>query len=138
MDNGTSIVTGENRGYRTFNFYMDKLCGGKVTISIQWDHRKAMSKENSSSPVNGSWNVKIPSLRRNTHTAKQQDYPTRMHDGLRIGGTTLASTRVTKEKIKVAIHPEYPERTFAIGSTLIEEGRKALCGLLRRNLDVFA
>ncbi|GJW66507.1 hypothetical protein Tco_0120931 [Tanacetum coccineum] len=127
MANRTSIITGENRGYRTFNFYMDELCGGKVTISIQWDHRKAMSKENSSSPVNGSWNVKIPSLMRNTHTAKQQDYPTRMHDGLRIGGTT-----------KVEIYLEYPERTIAIGSTLIEERRKALCGLLRRNLDVFA
>ncbi|GKF58517.1 hypothetical protein Tco_0172054 [Tanacetum coccineum] len=38
----------------------------------------------------------------------------------------------------VAIHPEYPEQTIAIGSTLTEEGRKELCGLLRRNLDIFA
>ncbi|GKB63435.1 reverse transcriptase domain-containing protein [Tanacetum coccineum] len=46
--------------------------------------------------------------------------------------------QVTEEKIKVAIHPEYPEQTIAIGSTLIEEGRKKLCGLLRQNLDIFA
>ncbi|GJS48765.1 hypothetical protein Tco_0598886 [Tanacetum coccineum] len=46
--------------------------------------------------------------------------------------------QVTEEKIQVAIHPEYPEQTIAIGSTLTEEGRKELCGLLRRNLDVFA
>ncbi|GKD82103.1 reverse transcriptase domain-containing protein [Tanacetum coccineum] len=45
--------------------------------------------------------------------------------------------QVTEEKIKVAIHPEYPEQTIAIGSTLIEEGQTELCGLLRRNLDVF-
>ncbi|GKA56462.1 reverse transcriptase domain-containing protein [Tanacetum coccineum] len=38
----------------------------------------------------------------------------------------------------VAIHPEYPEQTIAIGSTLTEDGRKELCGLLRRNLDIFA
>ncbi|GJV50020.1 hypothetical protein Tco_1440232 [Tanacetum coccineum] len=38
----------------------------------------------------------------------------------------------------VAIHPEYPEQTIAIDSTLTEEGRKELCGLLRRNLDIFA
>nr|GEU69452.1 hypothetical protein [Tanacetum cinerariifolium] len=38
----------------------------------------------------------------------------------------------------VAIHPEHLEQTVAIGSTLIEEGRKELCGLLRRHLDVFA
>nr|GEW34111.1 reverse transcriptase domain-containing protein [Tanacetum cinerariifolium] len=43
-----------------------------------------------------------------------------------------------KEKIQVAIHPEYPKKIMAIGSTLTEEGRKELCGLLRRNLDIFA
>ncbi|GJX20629.1 reverse transcriptase domain-containing protein [Tanacetum coccineum] len=46
--------------------------------------------------------------------------------------------QVAEEKIQVAIHPEYPEQTVAIGSTLTEEGRKELCGLLRRHLDVFA
>ncbi|GJR49333.1 reverse transcriptase domain-containing protein [Tanacetum coccineum] len=46
--------------------------------------------------------------------------------------------QVTKEKIQVAIHLEYLKQTIAIGSTLIEEGRKELCGLLRRNLDIFA
>ncbi|GJV53002.1 reverse transcriptase domain-containing protein [Tanacetum coccineum] len=44
----------------------------------------------------------------------------------------------TEEKIQVVIHPEYPEQTIAIGSTLTEEGRKKLCGLLRQNLDIFA
>ncbi|GJR73239.1 hypothetical protein Tco_0085604 [Tanacetum coccineum] len=72
--------------------------------------REARSKENSGSLINSSWNVKIPSLRRNSHTTK----------------------------IKVAIHPEYPEQTIAIGYTLTEEGRKELCSLLRRNLDIFA
>ncbi|GKF91271.1 hypothetical protein Tco_0274972, partial [Tanacetum coccineum] len=38
----------------------------------------------------------------------------------------------------VAIHPEYLEYTIAIDSTLTEEGRKELCCLLRRNLDIFA
>nr|GEY73852.1 reverse transcriptase domain-containing protein [Tanacetum cinerariifolium] len=46
--------------------------------------------------------------------------------------------QVTEEKIQVAIQPEYPEQTIAIGSTLTEEGRKEMCGLLRHNLDIFA
>nr|GEY68736.1 reverse transcriptase domain-containing protein [Tanacetum cinerariifolium] len=46
--------------------------------------------------------------------------------------------QVMEEKIQVAIHSEYPEQTIVIGSTLTEEGRKELCGLLRRHLDVFA
>ncbi|GJZ70819.1 reverse transcriptase domain-containing protein [Tanacetum coccineum] len=46
--------------------------------------------------------------------------------------------QVAEEKIQVAIHLEYPEQTVAIGSTLTEEGQKELCGLLRRNLDIFA
>ncbi|GKC71375.1 reverse transcriptase domain-containing protein [Tanacetum coccineum] len=45
---------------------------------------------------------------------------------------------VTLRSSRVAIHPEYPEQTVAIGSTLTKEGRKELCGLLRRHLDVFA
>ncbi|GJS76015.1 reverse transcriptase domain-containing protein [Tanacetum coccineum] len=34
--------------------------------------------------------------------------------------------QAAEERIKVAIHSEYPEKTIAIGSTLTEEGRKAL------------
>nr|GEU87719.1 reverse transcriptase domain-containing protein [Tanacetum cinerariifolium] len=45
--------------------------------------------------------------------------------------------QVKEEKIQVAIHPKYPEQPVAIGSTLTEEGRKELCRLLRRHLDVF-
>ncbi|GJR01348.1 hypothetical protein Tco_0524332 [Tanacetum coccineum] len=46
--------------------------------------------------------------------------------------------QVREEKIQVAIHLEYPEQTIAIDSMLTEEGWKKLCGLLRRNLDIFA
>ncbi|GJY17453.1 hypothetical protein Tco_0388944 [Tanacetum coccineum] len=46
--------------------------------------------------------------------------------------------QATEERIKVAIHPEHPEQTIIIGSTLTEEGRKALCDLLRCSLDVFS
>ncbi|GKE55937.1 reverse transcriptase domain-containing protein [Tanacetum coccineum] len=46
--------------------------------------------------------------------------------------------QATKEKIQVAIHIEYLKQTIAIGSTLTEDGQKDLCGLLRRNLDIFA
>ncbi|GJU71297.1 reverse transcriptase domain-containing protein [Tanacetum coccineum] len=37
-----------------------------------------------------------------------------------------------------AIHPEYPEQTVVIGSTLTEKRRKELCSLLKQNLDIFA
>ncbi|GJY50772.1 hypothetical protein Tco_0441619 [Tanacetum coccineum] len=46
--------------------------------------------------------------------------------------------KVLEEKINIAIHPEYPEQTVAIGSTLTEKGRKELCSLLKQNLDIFA
>ncbi|GJZ69628.1 reverse transcriptase domain-containing protein [Tanacetum coccineum] len=45
---------------------------------------------------------------------------------------------VLEEKIKVVIHPEYPEQTIAIGSILTEKRRKELCALLRQNLDIFS
>ncbi|GKA89899.1 reverse transcriptase domain-containing protein [Tanacetum coccineum] len=46
--------------------------------------------------------------------------------------------KILVEKIRVAIHPEYPEQTIAIGSTLMEKGRKELYTLLGQNLDVFS
>ncbi|GJW21726.1 hypothetical protein Tco_0032348 [Tanacetum coccineum] len=52
--------------------------------------------------------------------------------------TTPIPSQVLEEKVKVAIHPEYPEQTIAIGSILTEKGRRELCALLKQNLDVFA
>nr|GEY99023.1 RNA-directed DNA polymerase, eukaryota [Tanacetum cinerariifolium] len=43
-----------------------------------------------------------------------------------------------RREIKVAIQLEYPEKTIEIGSTLMEDGQKELCSLLRHNLDIFA
>ncbi|GJU63899.1 reverse transcriptase domain-containing protein [Tanacetum coccineum] len=52
--------------------------------------------------------------------------------------TLPANETKVEERIKVAINPEYLEQTIMIESTLTEEGRKKLCSLLQRNLDVFA
>ncbi|GJR76069.1 reverse transcriptase domain-containing protein [Tanacetum coccineum] len=43
-----------------------------------------------------------------------------------------AIIQAAEERIKVAIHLKYLKQTIAICSTLTEEGRKALCGLLMR------
>ncbi|GJW52650.1 reverse transcriptase domain-containing protein [Tanacetum coccineum] len=52
---------------------------------------------------------------------------------------TLPATKpIVEERANVAINPEYPEQTVMIGSTFTEEGRNKLCGLLQRNLDIFA
>ncbi|GJY14492.1 hypothetical protein Tco_0384914 [Tanacetum coccineum] len=56
----------------------------------------------------------------------------------KVKGQPLAISQAVEERIKVAIHPEYPEQTIMFGSTLTEDGRSKLCDLLRRNLDVFA
>ncbi|GJV43123.1 hypothetical protein Tco_1427659 [Tanacetum coccineum] len=96
-----------------------------ITYRIQWRNyladrldiptskdRQNGYKKDQCRTIHGTWNVKIPSQRRNSD--------------------------VLEEEIKVAIHPEYPEQTIAIGSTLTKKGRKELCALLRQNLDVFA
>ncbi|GJZ75980.1 reverse transcriptase domain-containing protein [Tanacetum coccineum] len=67
--------------------------------------------------------------------------PSTAHEMLKFpveGSTTPAANQVLEEKINIAIHPEYPEQTVAIGSTLTEKGRKGLCSLLKQNLDIFA
>ncbi|GKD57838.1 reverse transcriptase domain-containing protein, partial [Tanacetum coccineum] len=52
--------------------------------------------------------------------------------------TSSATKPIIEERVKIAINPENPEQTVMIGSTLTEEGRNKLCGLLQRNLDIFA
>ncbi|GJX86843.1 reverse transcriptase domain-containing protein [Tanacetum coccineum] len=47
-------------------------------------------------------------------------------------GAPSATKPIIEERIKVAINPEYPKQTVMIGSTLTEEGRNKLCGLLQR------
>ncbi|GJY77448.1 hypothetical protein Tco_0482564 [Tanacetum coccineum] len=44
--------------------------------------------------------------------------------------TILATKPIVEERVKVAINPEFPKQTVMIGSTLTEEGRNNLCGLL--------
>ncbi|GKE76534.1 hypothetical protein Tco_1542654, partial [Tanacetum coccineum] len=41
MANRTNIDASKNRRCRAFHLYMDEFCGSKITVSIQWDHRKA-------------------------------------------------------------------------------------------------
>ncbi|GKC56458.1 reverse transcriptase domain-containing protein [Tanacetum coccineum] len=101
-----------------------------------WQKVKDGGEENSSSPVNSSWiKILVPggilTLRSNmiiplecTMVSGPEAQPS-------------AITQAAEERIKVAIHPEYPKQTVAIGSTLTKEGRKALCGLIKRNLDIF-
>ncbi|GJX96090.1 reverse transcriptase domain-containing protein [Tanacetum coccineum] len=58
-----------------------------------------------------------------------------------ISGPSIKSpavNQILEEKINIAIHPEYPEQTVAIGSTLTEKVLKELCSLLKQNLDIFA
>nr|GEX41720.1 hypothetical protein [Tanacetum cinerariifolium] len=76
MANRTNTAASKNRRYGAFHLYMDEFCGNKITISIQLDHRKARSEEDSNSPVNSSRNAKIPNPRRDIHSLEQQDNPT--------------------------------------------------------------
>ncbi|GJY43836.1 reverse transcriptase domain-containing protein [Tanacetum coccineum] len=45
-------------------------------------------------------------------------------------GTPSTTNPIIEERVKVAINPEYPKQTVMIGSTLTEEGRNKLYGLL--------
>nr|GEU56526.1 reverse transcriptase domain-containing protein [Tanacetum cinerariifolium] len=107
------------------------------TASIDSTHRKAESKKNPGSSINGLWNAQIPNDRRNGHIAKQHDHSTQVHDSLKLGAQQPVINQVIEEKIQVTIHLEYPKQTIAICSTLTEEGRKELCSLLRGNFDIF-
>nr|GEU55631.1 reverse transcriptase domain-containing protein [Tanacetum cinerariifolium] len=98
MANATNIAANKNIGCGTFNLHVDEFRGGEIKIFVQWDHRKAMGKENSSSTIDTSWNAKVPSSRRNTYSAEQQDNSNLMHDGLRTGSTDFQHRSDSRRK----------------------------------------
>ncbi|GJU93407.1 reverse transcriptase domain-containing protein [Tanacetum coccineum] len=50
----------------------------------------------------------------------------------------IVTIRTSRQNLKVAIHPNFPDQEVAIGGTLSLAGRTELCTLLKKNLDIFA
>ncbi|GJX97384.1 hypothetical protein Tco_0353182 [Tanacetum coccineum] len=138
MANGTNTVTSKNKGCGAFNLYVDEFCGSKITISVQWDHRKAGVRKIQTVPSTAYEMLKlpVPGGILTLHSSKIIPLECTMVSGPKARPSNII--QAAEERIKVAIHLEYPKQTIAIGSTLIEEGRKALCELLKPNLDIFA
>ncbi|GJS19661.1 hypothetical protein Tco_0448293 [Tanacetum coccineum] len=137
MVHGTNIVAGKNRRCGAFHLYMDQFCGSKITVFVQWDHRKARSEEDSSSPVkaHGMLNFPVPGGILTLRSSMIILLEWAMVFGLEAQPSDII--QAAEERIKVTIHPEYLEQTISIGSTLTNEGRKALYDLLRRGLNLF-
>nr|GFB07736.1 reverse transcriptase domain-containing protein [Tanacetum cinerariifolium] len=113
---GTMIIKDEIEGHFVHRMYVDGGSSSKILYEQCFNRFRP--------------EVTI-SIQRNHRKARGKEDPGRP------GTRQPVINQVTEEKIKVAIHPEYQEQTIAIGSTLTEEGRTELSGLLRRNLDVF-
>ncbi|GJW12161.1 reverse transcriptase domain-containing protein [Tanacetum coccineum] len=129
---GPMVIEAEVGGHLVHRLYVDGGASSEILYEHCDEEHSTSAWMNfmvvsSHSPYNGI--IGRPSVRR------IKSIPSTAHEMLKfpvIGGTDA------EEKIQVAIHPEYPEQTIAIGSTLTKEGRKKLCGLLRQNLDIFA
>ncbi|GJT38852.1 hypothetical protein Tco_0938717 [Tanacetum coccineum] len=121
---GPMIIEAEIGGHFVHRIYMDggRTCIRKIRAVPSTAHEMLKF------PVKGG-TITIRSSRAIPMECAMISGPSTQH---------LVTSQVLEEKIKVAIHPEYPEQTIAIGSTLIEKGRKELCALLRKNLDIFA
>ncbi|GJW52480.1 reverse transcriptase domain-containing protein [Tanacetum coccineum] len=50
----------------------------------------------------------------------------------------IKEAEVCHEKLKVALHPNFPDQEVAIRGTLSAKGQTELCSLLKENLDIFA
>nr|GEX36123.1 reverse transcriptase domain-containing protein [Tanacetum cinerariifolium] len=91
LANRTNNAASKNKGCGAFDLHMDELCGGKITISVQQDHRKARCEENPVSPINSSRNAKIPGSRRKNQGGNSPRVP-------RVNNCNRMLTSQTKEK----------------------------------------
>ncbi|GKC50562.1 reverse transcriptase domain-containing protein [Tanacetum coccineum] len=122
MANGTNTAASKNRGRGAFHLYMDEFRGCNIAVSVQWDHRKAMSEENSSSHIDNSRNAKIPGPRWGTYFLKQQDNPTGMHDGLRTRSIAFRCHSGSRGKNQSS-HPSEISRTNNCNRVHLNRGR---------------
>nr|GEU58539.1 reverse transcriptase domain-containing protein [Tanacetum cinerariifolium] len=113
-------------GHRTPHWFQRRNHMANRTNITIGKNRDARSNKNSGSPVNSSWNVKIPIPRGILILRSSKIIPLEctMVSGPKV--QPFAVTQVAEERIKVAIHPEYLEQTIAISSTLTEDGQKEL------------
>ncbi|GJZ70258.1 reverse transcriptase domain-containing protein [Tanacetum coccineum] len=116
------LKQGKNRRCGAFHLYMDEFCGSKITVSKQWDHRKARSEEDSSSPVKAHGMLNFPILGGILTLRSSRII---LLECAMVSGPEAQPSDIiqaAKERIKVTIHPEYLEQIILIGSTLAEEG----------------
>ncbi|GKE34187.1 hypothetical protein Tco_1453509 [Tanacetum coccineum] len=60
MDEGSASEILKNKGCGAFNLYVDEFCGSKITISVQWDHRKAGVRKIQAVPSTAHEMLKLP------------------------------------------------------------------------------
>nr|GEW33609.1 reverse transcriptase domain-containing protein [Tanacetum cinerariifolium] len=168
MEDGTDglmIIEAEMGGHFVHCMYVDG--GSSLKILYEHDFNRFRDEEHSTSAWMNFIIIRSPSpyngIIRRPGVRRIQAVPSTAHGMLKFLVTskmvTLRSSKiiplecvmvsgprvqqpvidqVTEEKIQVAIHRKYPKQAIAIGSTLTEEVRKELYGLLRCNLDMFA
>nr|GEV45745.1 reverse transcriptase domain-containing protein [Tanacetum cinerariifolium] len=150
---GPMIIEAEIGGYCVHHMYVDGGSASEIiTFCLGLDEFMVVRSQSPSNGIIGRHIVR-----------KLQAVPSTAHGMLKIpvegGVITLKSSKlvllecamvsgpaetpsatkpIAKERVKVAINPEYPKQTVMIGSTLTEGGRNKLCGLLQRNLDIFS
>ncbi|GJY44255.1 reverse transcriptase domain-containing protein [Tanacetum coccineum] len=144
---GPMVIEAEIGGHFVYRIYVDGGTSSKVLyehcfVRLRSEIRSQMIPATTSLiGFSGEtiWPVTIPTQWNNGQNGYKKDLCRTIHGTRNVKNLSrMRNGDVLEEKIKVAIHPEYPEQTIAIGSTLTEKGRKELCALLRQNLDVFA
>nr|GEX05202.1 reverse transcriptase domain-containing protein [Tanacetum cinerariifolium] len=99
---------------------------------------KIMSQKVTSSSIDSSWNARDTGRRKSNHPKSSKLVPLECAMVSGPEETPSAAKQIIEERVKVAINLEYLEQIVTIGSTLTEGGHNKLCGLLHRNLDIFA
>ncbi|GJR06464.1 hypothetical protein Tco_0529448 [Tanacetum coccineum] len=86
-----------------------------------------------SGPINCTWDDEISNEGGSSHNHERKSQTARNSYG--------APTRhplPKAENVKVAIYPKYLEQSIMLGGGITDEGKKAMCDVLKDNLDAFA
>nr|GEW48705.1 reverse transcriptase domain-containing protein [Tanacetum cinerariifolium] len=123
MDGGSASEIHKNRGCGTFNLHMDDF----MVVRSQSPYNGIIGtegKENSRSTIDNSRNAKILSSGRKLTLRSSRIISLECTMVFGAKAHTSNSIQATKERIKLAIHPEYPELNVRKGCSPVRQKKR--------------
>ncbi|GKB83904.1 hypothetical protein Tco_0950799 [Tanacetum coccineum] len=123
------VICAEIGGHDVHKMHMD----GDNSLDILYEHWQTGDTRSRSSLVYHPWDDEIYNEGGSSHYSERKSQTTANSDGASANHSSPKDRRCQGSNA-----PRYPEKAIMLGGRLAKEGKRAMCEVLKSNLDVFA